>query len=271
MATTIPVDAPWQAKKANDWDKKTFWNFLQENTITKGSRDLFRIIFANIATNEHYESSLLAFVWYVAQCGGTRALMSTTNGAQEFKVSGGTNQISERLADCVGKDRVLLDHPVYYLEQKQNIEEENGDLVLIRTVNGEEFQCRHVIMATPPAVQQKIHYQPALPPLRNQLIQRAPMGAIMKCILYYERTFWRESDMCGSLVLIGPDYQFPIPITLDDTKADGSFPAIIGYVLATSSLKCSIILLTLLFQVHSSGQSTKCGCLEQGGPPSGHL
>lgn len=83
-----------------------------------------------------------------------------------------------------------MESPVCYVQQSDNI-------VTVRTLQGREYKGKFLIMATPPAVQQKIHYEPALPALRNQLIQRAPMGSVFKCIVYYERAFWRDSGLCG--------------------------------------------------------------------------
>lgn len=130
-------------------------------------------------------------------------IFATTGGGQEFKVNGGTMQISERMAECVGTDRVLRGHAVYCIEQ-------NNAEVLVKTLNGKEFRGRYLIMATPPAVQQKIHYLPPLPAMRNQLIQKAPQGSIFKCIFYFDRPFWKENGMCGSLLFVGPPEKYPI-------------------------------------------------------------
>ena len=36
------------------------------------------------------------------------------------------------------------------------------------------------------------------------------------------------TDLCGSAVII--DDNFPVDYCMDDTKPDGSFPSIIGYI-----------------------------------------
>ena len=221
MGEEILVNEPWNSPHAEEWDKMTCKEFLKANTSMKGARDFMRIFYGTLVTTEFFQSSLFWFLWYVKQCGGTKMIFATTNGGQEFKVDGGTNQISERLADCVGKDRIQMQNPVFYIEQCE-------DHVVVKTLNGKVFHTKYLIMATPPAVQQKIHYKPPLPAMRNQLIQRAPQGSIFKCIVYYEKNFWREKNLCGSLLLVGDDYEFPITYTLDDSKPDGTKPAIIG-------------------------------------------
>ena len=46
-------------------------------------------------------------------------------------------------------------------------------------------------MAVPGAMQGKIIYDPPLPPLRNQLLQRMEMGCVTKVHMFYKTNFWR--------------------------------------------------------------------------------
>ncbi|XP_076305359.1 amine oxidase [flavin-containing]-like [Tachypleus tridentatus] len=223
MGKEIPVGAPWEAPHAQEWDKMTFKQFLNETCWTKTVKD-FSMLFINVnVTSEAYEASLLWFLWYVKQCGGTKRIFSTTNGGQERKFVGGSQQISEKLAARL-RDKVVMNSPVVAIQH-------NSMEVVARTVDGREYKGSYVILAIPPSLHMKIHFTPSLSPLRNQLIQRAPMGTVMKVIVYYKRTFWREKGFCGSMIIQGGD-DHPIPFTLDDTKPDGSHPAIIGFILA---------------------------------------
>ncbi|CAL1282931.1 unnamed protein product [Larinioides sclopetarius] len=97
------------------------------------------------------------------------------------------------------------------------------------TKNG--AQAKYVILACPPIIQMKIHFTPSLPPLRNQMMQRLPMGTVMKVILYYKTAFWRKKGLCGSIYIEGGD-EHPVYAIMDDTKPDGSYPALIGFISA---------------------------------------
>lgn len=161
-------------------------------------------------------------------------------------MEGGTNQITERLADVVGCQALHLNSAVYCIEQQENAEAEAEEgsksdgprpRVTVKTLNGRTFTGERVIMATPPAVQQKIHYQPPLPAMRNQLLQRTPQGTVFKCIVYYERAFWRSRGMCGSMLLLGDDEEVPVNYALDDSKPDGGRPAIVGFLPADKARK----------------------------------
>jgi monoamine oxidase len=48
-----------------------------------------------------------------------------------------------------------------------------------------------------PGIAARIDFEPALPPQREALAQRMPMGAYMKGIALYERPWWRERGLSG--------------------------------------------------------------------------
>ncbi|KAK2490928.1 hypothetical protein MC885_017066 [Smutsia gigantea] len=218
MGKEIPADAPWEAPHAEEWDKMTMKDLIDKICWTATARR-FASLFVNInVTSEPHEVSALWFLWYVKQCGGTTRIFSVTNGGQERKFVGGSGQVSERIMDLLG-DRVKLRRPVTYVDQ-------SGDNIIIETLNHELYECRYLISAIPPTLTAKIHFRPELPSEKNQLIQRLPMGAIIKCMMYYKEAFWKKKDYCGCMII--EDEEAPISITLDDTKPDGSLPAIMG-------------------------------------------
>ncbi|GBL97350.1 Amine oxidase [flavin-containing] B [Araneus ventricosus] len=234
MGEEIPTDAPWNANHADEWDTMTYKEFLKKNCWTKGGLEFFKN-FVNInITSESYEASLLSFLWYIKQCGGTKRIFSTANGGQERKFKGGTQQISEKMAEKLGDGVVIKNSPVVGINQ------ESKDFVLVRTLNGKEYKTKYIILACPPVVQLKIHFTPELPPLRSQLMQRMPMGTVMKAILYYKKAFWKELGLCGSMLVEGGD-EHPVFYALDDTKPDGSYPAIIGFVLADKCRRMCVL------------------------------
>uniref|UniRef100_A0A8C4MNW3 Monoamine oxidase B n=1 Tax=Equus asinus asinus TaxID=83772 RepID=A0A8C4MNW3_EQUAS len=97
------------------------------------------------------------------------------------------------------------------------------------------FQAKYVISAVPPILGMKIHFKPPLPMMRNQLITRVPLGSVIKCMVYYKEPFWRKKDYCGTMIIEGEEA--PIAYTLDDTKPDGSYAAIMGFILSHKARK----------------------------------
>ncbi|XP_041114988.1 amine oxidase [flavin-containing] [Polyodon spathula] len=225
MGKEIPREAPWKAPHAEEWDKMTMKELFNKLCWTSTARK-FANLFVNVnVTSEPHEVSALWFLWYVKQCGGTTRIFSTTNGGQERKFVGGSGQLSERLMDRLG-DRVKLERPVCSIDQ-------SGDNVVVETLNHEKYEAKYVIIATAPALNLKMHFKPPMPPLRNQLIHRVPTGSVIKCMVYYREAFWRKKGYCGSMLI--EDEEAPIGLTLDDTKPDGSIPAIMGFILASKA------------------------------------
>ncbi|XP_067133451.1 amine oxidase [flavin-containing] B-like isoform X2 [Centruroides vittatus] len=221
MGEEIPVNEPWKAPRAEEWDTMTYHDFCEKICYTRQGKAIANTLVELFMVSSSYESSLLWILWYTKLCQGTMKMMNVSNGGQERKFVGGSQQISERIAARLG-DAVKMNSPVVSIIQK-------NEEVIVKTLNGNTYTANFVILAIPPILQMKIHYDPSLPAVRNQMIQRCPMGSVMKCILYYRTQFWRQKGYCGS-TLVDTDDDNPIAATFDDTKPDGSYPALIGFV-----------------------------------------
>lgn len=222
----IPHDAPWMAPKAREWDSKTFKQFVDENSWTQRVRDYFNNVYVQIdVCCEASEISMLWFLWYVKQCGGYGRSISTTNGGQERKILNGSQQLSKRLQESLGgSKRVLLSKPVCHVQQ-------SASSVTVRCTDGSKYEASYLILAMPPHLWLKMHYEPSLPAPKMLLAQRSPMGTVGKLILYYKRAFWRDHDLSGCFMIESESRRsHPVILTLDDTKPDNSHPAIIGFI-----------------------------------------
>lgn len=229
----IPSEAPWNAPKAREWDKKTFKQFVDESCWTDRVRGYFNNVYTTIdICAEPEEVSMLWFLWYIKQCGGYGRSIATTNGGQERKIKGGTQQLSVGLQEIVGRQRILLNKPVCRIDQT------SGPFVVVSTLDGSQYKADYLICAISPHLLLKIHHQPALPAPKNLLAQRSPMGQVAKVILYYDRPFWKEHNYSGGFFFDSIDrVAQPVIISLDETKPDGKFAAIIGFVCSNAWLE----------------------------------
>ena len=169
----INVKEPWNSKNALKYDRMTFQDFIDQTCYTKlGKKFLKKFININV-TCEPYEASLLWFAWYVRQCGSVKRIVSTTGGGQESKTIGGMQQLSIKLAERIGNDKVKLNDPV--LKIRYDAELNKTKCCLVTTNSGKEYYAKKIIIALPPINQQKIHFTPPLSPMRIQLNQRYPM------------------------------------------------------------------------------------------------
>ncbi|HLA45414.1 MAG TPA: FAD-dependent oxidoreductase, partial [Aggregatilineales bacterium] len=90
MAKQVPLDAPWEAKRARDWDSSTFETWIRRNTFMKSTGELFRIFAQTVFAAEPADFSLLHALFYTHAGGDIDRLSNTENGAQQDRIVGGT-------------------------------------------------------------------------------------------------------------------------------------------------------------------------------------
>jgi len=77
----------------------------------------------------------------------------------------------------------------------------------------------------PPTLTGKIQYTPSLPPVREQLNQRIYMGSALKCLITYEKPFWRDRGFSGEVV----SSQGPLCVTYDNMSHDHQ-ACLVGFI-----------------------------------------
>ncbi|CAG2065188.1 unnamed protein product, partial [Timema podura] len=87
MSKEIPLDKPWKAPRAKEWDKLTVQDFLCRHCWTKDGVEFLLSMCNCNNTADGHEMSLLYYLWYMRQGGGLLNLWSVTGGAQERKIS----------------------------------------------------------------------------------------------------------------------------------------------------------------------------------------
>jgi monoamine oxidase len=217
MARKVPAEAPWTAPKAHEWDSQTLWSWMRRNVYTQGARDALSLAVEAVWAAQPEDLSLLHVLFYISSAGGLDALWDTEGGAQDARVVGGSQLISIRMAEEIG-DRVVLDAPVRRISYEPDSVTVHADEL--------EVQARRAIVAIPPTLTCRIAYDPPMPALRDQLTQRIPQGAVIKCMAMYERPFWRERGLTGQATSI----EGPVKLTFDNSPPDGSPGVLLGFL-----------------------------------------
>jgi monoamine oxidase len=214
MSTTVPVDAPWTAAKAAEWDGQTLETWTKQNTANPKFQRLVSLATRPIFGAEPRELSLLYVLFYIASSGnetnpGTfERNFDTRQGGQMWRLVGGSQQIALRIAQQLGK-RVVLGSPVRRIVQ-------SGGRVTV-TSDRYTVKCRRVIVAIPPTLAGRIDYHPILPPERDQLTQRYGQGTLTKVAAVYDKPFWRAKGLTGQAVSIDG----LVSATFDDSPPSG--------------------------------------------------
>ena len=221
MAKTVPVDAPWTAPNAQTWDSMTVETWSEQNINTSDGQKLFALAVEAILSVEPRDISMLYFLWYIASAGSVEVLVDNagTGGGQDSRVSGGTQGIAIKMAHQLGLGkRVLLGHPVRKISQTNH-----GVTV---TADGVTVSGKQVIVAIPPHLAGRIEFTPELTAMRMQLMQRVPIGSLIKTIAVYDKPFWRDMGLNGQVT----SDQGPVKVMFDASPASGTPGVLLGFI-----------------------------------------
>lgn len=229
MALTLPEDAPYTARYAPDWDRVSMEAWVQDRLSDKQANGTARQILEwavrCIFSCEPSQISLLYFLWFLRTAGGYSRLSDIRGGAQQDRICGGSQQISEKLAMKLGKSKISLGDPVVVVEH-------SASAVTCTMASGAKFVAKYCIIAMAPAMANNIRYSPPMPVNRRQLMMRMPQGSCIKCIVGYERNWWKEKGLSAECL----SDKEPIFLTYDDTTPEGK-PAIIGFIVGDAAVR----------------------------------
>ena len=206
LAKQVPCGEPWRAHRALEWDSMTLDEWLQQHAIQADVVALFNSAIRVIFGADSSELSLLHVLHYVQQSGGLMNLIEIKNGNQQWRVTGGTQQLSEWLAQDLP---IALESPVQRVEER-------GDRTRVYTPD-HCWNARFTICAVPPHLLNRIQFEPKLPDSRIQLQSEWTMGATVKVFVLYPRPFWLELGYSGEAVCT----EGPFSVSFDNFTSTG--------------------------------------------------
>ena len=213
LSRTLPKGEPWRAARAAELDDATFGAWLSERASTSFTPAVFRLISRAVWSGYPERTSLLWVLHYLRSAGGLLPVILNDGGAQDQRIEGGSQVISQRMSESLG-DRVLLNRPVVRIEDRAPER--------VRVVTPfETFRAERVIVAMSPADTTRIDFSPALPEPRSALATgwaRLPRLPLVKAAMLYEKPFWRADGLNGAM----QSDRSPIQLVFDNSPEDGS-------------------------------------------------
>jgi monoamine oxidase len=209
LAHKVPMEAPWTADRATEWDTETVASYLNRTRIssTIGS-DLYEMAVRGLFAADLSDVSFLHLLYLVRAHGSINTLFSIRGGSQENMVDGGAGSIAQRIADGLG-DSVRLNEAVRSISQ-------HDDRVVVHAT-GRSVSARHAVVAVPPATAAEIEFDPTLPGDRTDLLRLAIGGMETKTMLVYDEPFWRADGLSGQTA----EPNSAAEVTLDGSPASG--------------------------------------------------
>ena len=232
LVEQVRDDAPWESPRAAYLDHLTADRWLADEVAHPDARTFFPLFIGEMMAADPAAISALHMAFYLRSGGGIRYLNAFEGGAQQWRVSGGSHQLCEALADRLG-ERVRLAQPVGAIDQ-------DGDDVVVQCVSAidgtsSEYRADRVIVAAPPLLAQKIEFRPALRMPRATTV--TGRGCAVKVQLSYPTPIWRESGLSGWSV----SARGPLLSTVDDSPPDGSAGVLTGFVTGAAATTFSAL------------------------------
>ncbi len=222
LAARVDLAAPWRTPDAERLDGQTFESWIRRTCYTRLGRDFFRLACQAVFATEAANVSLLHALFYCKSGGSLENMITSVGGAQHGRVTGGTQSLAQALA--AGLD-VRLDSPVRAIQQ-------HDDGVQLTTDQG-EVAARRAVVALPPTLVGRIRFQPAMPPLRDQLCQRMPHGSVIKCHAVYDSPWWRDLGLSGECA--GDVH--PVKVVFDGTPPDSDLGVLVFFIEGADGLR----------------------------------
>jgi len=204
LASTINLEQPWLTPNAKQLDAETSFSWAEKRTNSRVAK-FFIDWLAHVGGNGGFEpgaASILHLAW-------TQSVSPQWELPETWLIQGGAGQVAVRLAKEL-KRFIHLNKPVTRIKQMAN-------KVTVYSSRGSAFTAKAVIVAIPPALRAGIKFSPPLPARTTGLIQRSPMGSMIKCIAVYPKAFWREQGLNG----LGEGNLKTLELTADSSPSSG--------------------------------------------------
>ncbi|BBM82764.1 flavin monoamine oxidase family protein [Candidatus Uabimicrobium amorphum] len=205
MAKTIPVNAPWVAPRAKQWDRMTAGEWLDNNAQSEISRFLLEIDIMMPLSTTSENLSLLYYLYYIRSAGSLDAINRT---AQTSRIVGGAHSISLKMAQNMRKN-ILLNSPVQRIENKDKH-------VVVHTRN-KSFRAQRLVMAMMPRDVTRIEITPQLSRRRRLLNENWTATSGAKISVVYSEPFWRKKGLNGQSI----GESGPVSATFDNSPHSG--------------------------------------------------
>uniref|UniRef100_A0A8C7XM78 Amine oxidase n=1 Tax=Oryzias sinensis TaxID=183150 RepID=A0A8C7XM78_9TELE len=205
---TVCVQDPSKTPNAEELDSMTLHTFIEQNAWTAELKEQIGVSSRSVFGIEPAQMSFLFFLMYAAAAGGLLALLESTPGcAQELKIKGGSQQLSECLAERVGWKNVRLGSAVTAIWQ-------DAEWAKVMT-SSDTFLCKAVIITCPPHLAGQCAS-------RQGGVQYLTHGHIDSW------AFWKEKGFSGEIVA-GSSTDCPFCVTFDATSPRGN-AALVGFI-----------------------------------------
>jgi monoamine oxidase len=178
-ATKVNAEEPWKSDNARDLDSRSAAGWIAG---VKASPLCKRGLEANFTGECGVPPAWQSYLGLLARIkgGGLEKFFTQT---EVYRCAGGNQQLAQKLAEAIGRDRVLLASPARSVTAAPN----SATVVL---EGDKRLEADDVILAVPPGTWRRIAFDPPLP---AALVPQ--MGTHVKFLCAVKTRFWKAAKM----------------------------------------------------------------------------
>ncbi|KAF8384535.1 hypothetical protein PRIPAC_73677, partial [Pristionchus pacificus] len=176
---------------AQSADEQSVASYGRSVALTRTVRDALSMSTRAVYGAESKRMSLLFHLLYCKSAGSFLDLIQARgNGAQAFRIKGGAQQISIKMAAELD-DRLRLSTGVKKIETS-----EDGPTRVT-------LECKRLVLAIPPNQCAKLEFSPPLGYLKRRLFDSMEPGHFIKFVVTFATAFWRDDGLSGEIASTG--------------------------------------------------------------------
>ncbi|KAF4120098.1 monoamine oxidase [Geosmithia morbida] len=158
------------------------------------------------------ESKQQSAAWFIEYCRRNHGLLAVRaddeSGGNHMRITTGTQDIANGLANLVGRDNIHLSSPVVSAHDYRSH-------VTVTTAAGQTFQAHRCIISLPSTMYKSLSIAPPLPESICSIVNCTTLGHYNKAIVCYDKPWWRDLGFNGFLL----SYKGPV-VVARDTSVD---------------------------------------------------
>lgn len=159
-------------------DKMDWWRYLVQNGCEGRDLEIRELMDStDFGESIRHVSAYAALAEYAE---------SSEKNEMDLKIKGGNGMLAQRLAESIGKEKILLQHTVTRIEQSNKVK--------VFCENGKMFEADKIICTLPTFAMQKIDWQPGLPTEKINAINELQYARINKHAMLFNDRFWKNES-----------------------------------------------------------------------------
>lgn len=198
LMSYIDLESPEKCSYAKEWDSESVASYISKRLWTQSSRELVELCCESLLGCSASQVSLLYFLYMCKANDGLTMLIDATGGAQDRRMVGGAQQISERLLESIQS----LGGKLYYNAKVTCVEYVNqssdGYPLCIKCRDGQVFKSKVCVSAgCGSKFIQCCEFIPSLPRYVRKFSECTFRGAYGKAVIVYKTAWWRTLGFSG--------------------------------------------------------------------------